>query len=615
MDTRSCNAIVQQSLGHNEPELHVIFGDTRRRRTGCLTCRKRRVRCDEAKPDCKNCLRKSRPCEWPRDGDKFKYHSLSTGSRNAAASGDLSPRSSFSKMPARKAQRNDATRPDATMTSDVIRLPTSAILSKSPRETKLSSPSEISTSDQSSASSRRGRTYSSQSTTSTNSLSADELSCWRSEVLQSYNDTVSPIATDLATSICRSQSARLKSSIDFEHESDIPPRLEPNAESFSDWKSLGASDVVIDALSDGRELLLLRTYLQQCAHWFDIVDGQRHYARKDVARMMSCPPWRAAALALSSKHMELTQGHHQLAEPLSLHLYQLAVQLAIDSISGRFDCVGTTAGCVVLAVYEMLTVTYHDWRRHLQGCTSIYSHNRWNGDSMGLIKASFWNYARIDTWAAYGAGTVTMLPTDKWFNNPETVLSRSCYDEDQHARIAIWLLARANNLIHAEPAVGHGTSISLQLQNDLSRWHDVRPPSASPIMEAESTDDIDNPFLSILFASESSAIACMTWHAAQVLLLEFEAKVDSSPRTSRIQRHARVVCGIVETQKASSSILIEAIHPLWICGRYLSQKAERFAILELLAQVERVIGWKTAWRAAGLHDYWSKSKYVQTDIS
>jgi hypothetical protein len=79
----------------------------------------------------------------------------------------------------------------------------------------------------------------------------------------------------------------------------------------------------------------------------------------------------------------------------SLHLYQLSVRLAIDSISGRFDCVGTLAGCVLLSVYEMMTVHYTDWRRHLQGCASIYKHNEWNGSTGGLISASFWNYAII----------------------------------------------------------------------------------------------------------------------------------------------------------------------------------------------------------------------------
>lgn len=37
-----------------------------RRRTGCLTCRSRKVRCDETKPQCANCTRLRLSCEYNR---------------------------------------------------------------------------------------------------------------------------------------------------------------------------------------------------------------------------------------------------------------------------------------------------------------------------------------------------------------------------------------------------------------------------------------------------------------------------------------------------------------------------------------------------------------------
>lgn len=369
--------------------------DIQRKRTGCLTCRERRVRCGEEKPICRNCSRKSRPCNWPKDGDRFRHHSFSSQSQseNVVLSPEeqgnddfkyawqVQPRVLSSLSPSTQDESSQLPTPSESITSSI-----EVGNSKHRATTVISKPMNLA---------QKGRSYSTQSASSFGSLSADELSCWRSEVLQSYNEASATPFTDAASNICRSQSARLRDTIDWEHESSIPPNLEPNAEVFSSWQALGASQIVVDALAGSKEMQLLQTYLQQCAQWFDALDGQRNYARKNVTRMMSCPPWRAAALAVSAKHLELTQKNAQTAEPLSLHLYQLAVQLAIDSISGRFDCVGTTAGCVVLAVYEMMTVTYHDWRRHLQGCTSIYLHNRWNGDSMGLIRASFWNYARI----------------------------------------------------------------------------------------------------------------------------------------------------------------------------------------------------------------------------
>jgi hypothetical protein len=36
----------------------------KRTKTGCLTCRKRRIKCGEERPMCKNCIKSKRHCEW-----------------------------------------------------------------------------------------------------------------------------------------------------------------------------------------------------------------------------------------------------------------------------------------------------------------------------------------------------------------------------------------------------------------------------------------------------------------------------------------------------------------------------------------------------------------------
>ncbi|KAI0525919.1 hypothetical protein F5B22DRAFT_260157 [Xylaria bambusicola] len=50
--------------GNDENDLSQKKGPVRKRtKTGCLTCRKRRIKCDEGKPTCNNCLRSKRQCE------------------------------------------------------------------------------------------------------------------------------------------------------------------------------------------------------------------------------------------------------------------------------------------------------------------------------------------------------------------------------------------------------------------------------------------------------------------------------------------------------------------------------------------------------------------------
>lgn len=63
---------------------------SKRSRTGCLTCRERRIKCGECRPICKNCERSKRNCvfrqqiNWNRKGKKEK------GASNHAAKKNLS---------------------------------------------------------------------------------------------------------------------------------------------------------------------------------------------------------------------------------------------------------------------------------------------------------------------------------------------------------------------------------------------------------------------------------------------------------------------------------------------------------------------------------------------
>lgn len=45
----------------------------RRSRTGCLTCRSRRKKCDEVRPRCAGCRRNQLPCDWPTQSSSERH--------------------------------------------------------------------------------------------------------------------------------------------------------------------------------------------------------------------------------------------------------------------------------------------------------------------------------------------------------------------------------------------------------------------------------------------------------------------------------------------------------------------------------------------------------------
>ncbi|KAK4498284.1 hypothetical protein PRZ48_010942 [Zasmidium cellare] len=379
-------------------------------------------------------------------------------------------------------------------------------------------------------------------------------------------------------------------------------------EVFKDWASLGASNLVQEALRSNLELTLMHNYLTEVALWFDAHSGVQYYSRVEVPRMLSCPPWRAAALALSAKNILLRE--RCLLTPqddtLPLHLYQFAVRLAIDAMSGRFDKVGTLAGCVLLSVYEMMTVTYTDWRRHVQGCASIYTHNHWNGSTGGLVSGSFWDFARIDIWAAFSASTQTIMGPETWFDDPDDVACLSNVDEDLHAQIAIWLTAKVVNMANGAKL---STTDTEALVASMSAWESMGSEATRPVVTRMPGADIGNPFPQILFSTHSSTIGHTMWNSAMVLLLEHQAKGQSTEKQAlrdRAYHHALQAAGIIGTNN-HTACLVNSLQPAYICGRHMRTEREKSAILDLLAQIERKTGWRCDWRADGLREFWKDS--------
>ena len=57
------NTLISMGFGGRESVSKASAARQRRVRTGCLTCRKRHLKCDEAMPSCSNCRKSDRKCQ------------------------------------------------------------------------------------------------------------------------------------------------------------------------------------------------------------------------------------------------------------------------------------------------------------------------------------------------------------------------------------------------------------------------------------------------------------------------------------------------------------------------------------------------------------------------
>ena len=77
----------------------------------------------------------------------------------------------------------------------------------------------------------------------------------------------------------------------------------------------------------------------------------------------------------------------------SLQLYQEAIKsLTQQILTGDANGVAT---CVIPCCLEMVSAMPRSWRKHLDGCATLFTSYGIRGFRGGVLQATFWCYARM----------------------------------------------------------------------------------------------------------------------------------------------------------------------------------------------------------------------------
>ena len=375
----------------------------------------------------------------------------------------------------------------------------------------------------------------------------------------------------------------------------------------------------------------LQNWITECAPQLDKFDEEQHFQIEVPLVAQRSPALLYAILAFSSRQMErrgLMQGHCD-----SLELYQESIRLLAPALQAK-DSVTLVTACV-LAVFELMSSETGNWKRHVEGCASLFEVFGVNGFSGGLLQAVFWCYARMELCGSFtsdGAETMVLAPekwvpsTDRSSISPEDAEKsvRSLFHQksrdshDVHANWSIYLCAKVCDLKYRrtqflELGQAHGNDYRPfseqwhKLWEDLQFWFDERPATMRPTTLIEEDDRFAFP--TIVFPHWAAISSNQVYHAACISMLGMH------PPESRLHTrclslwHARQVCGIACANPHPGS-MVNSIQPLFTAGRLMSHACERLKIAQLLQSIERETGWAALWRLRDLEAEWGYDSNV-----
>ncbi|KAK7451533.1 catalytic activity protein [Colletotrichum acutatum] len=302
-----------------------------------------------------------------------------------------------------------------------------------------------------------------------------------------------------------------------------------------------------------------------------------------------------AVLALSARHLSLSThlDGTQTRDPndalryyyKTLHYIQDAMQY--DTYKTSLELLATS---VTVSAYEMLDGSRQDWERHLKGVFWIQRSQVIHGDSMGLKQAVWWAWLCQDVWAAFREKRrpFTFWRPLKTLDDlgPSELAARSVYF---FAHVVAFCSHEETETGRNDPHARIAAADTLREM--LESWRRHLTAEFQPLPYLSAPDDIFEP---IWINPPAFAVAFQIYYCSHILLLMNVPVLGGleqyTQQRKRLMECVKKVCGIGMTlSDYPSSVLCSQC--LFIAGIPLENSRERNCVLNLLEACHARSGW------------------------
>ncbi|KAL4807999.1 hypothetical protein BDV18DRAFT_158119 [Aspergillus unguis] len=533
--------------------------------TGCLTCRKRRVKCDDARPVCMRCSKSGRDCQYAdsqTDNGAAQAGHPAEDQAQAQAPLDNDPQPYF---------------PPCAVADGVIGTPLSdgSLLNISPFEW-----------------------YDLLARDANSNIQRDPR--WKfPEIALSRPPSASPAYPETGAGL----------------ETPLLQILEP----WNTTERIQLSPV---------DAPFFRYYVQAVGPILDLFDPSRHFSNFVPHLALRNTGLLKSILAVGAKHMSLGLLHaddHVAGTPGSLagsdidpapahmatqYYYETLQYLSQTILYPSYaDSREILATATMISTYEMFDAsssTSGDWEQHLRGSFWIQRSQDNDGESAdGLRRAVWWAWLRQDIWAAFQAGRPTLT-----FWRAKKSLDE--LDSDELATRIVYICGRcveyaASDKIAPNQDPRRKIEQGEQLLRALDDWYRVLPASYQPV-----TVDAGNAvFPPIWIHPPNHAGAMQMYHFARATVLLNQPTLgglnDYCIRDKQLTESVKTVCGIANAcQEHESAVAFVNVQALFGVGQFVRSPAMRSELVRTLENMIRISKFPARGLVAELGKVWQE---------
>ncbi|KAJ8117695.1 hypothetical protein OPT61_g1164 [Boeremia exigua] len=617
----------------------------KRSRTGCVTCRSRRRKCDEGKPNCQNCISKGFECRYAAAFQILGKHNFTpevkVGVKYAnvrfAVDGSEGPRSESARQPATAAEKeqNDY----QIQTRPTIRPARHA--SKDLTSTNNASGVGHAPSPDSYEFALHGLLALGSTSDTTPGTDLRQMSTVGAEQAVSTFDFARDIHADSARILTNRQrrprvhrtDTERSSLMGFDMTSQGTPGPSPSLSSFeasansNHFYDTGSSTFIPDDEYSGRavpansSIELLKLYRYKIAPFLDICDTEQHFGVALLTESNRAPALRACIMQLAAA---------SLSEPWVMegHIVEQSTPNKANNESVTSDAGDGLITEVLNFLATMIPNLAASWLRKdgVQGRRYLLERLLLELGSSSLKSCAYWLLVRLELSRALMVGDNRIsLPLTT--GQPGEAGTNDAIAQYAYNAISLCvdsaMFAQGDDDRWLQERYGlNRVEVWRILIQGFAHWYMHRSQAFQPVIELYPKDGVltDNDYPTIVFTSGTALLANQLYHTGMLLLLQNRPRFadrpsQNSPSMSTLW-HAHRICGIAIQNDMPSWWDPCLVASLIVAGRTATHASQHSAIVHTLRFVQQLTGWtitpyveqlRTEWQLAdswqGNQDY------------
>ncbi|KAK4544451.1 hypothetical protein LTR36_004342 [Oleoguttula mirabilis] len=385
-------------------------------------------------------------------------------------------------------------------------------------------------------------------------------------------------------------------------------------------------------LENPEETLFMQVFVEEVGLWMDSMDPLKHFSRLLPFHSLGEPMLLNAFLACGARHLTLVNPAY--TEEKALHYYDTATRHLLKNLQNpNRDTVICATTAVILNVYEIMSERALQRMNHIAGARALIKECGWNARAQGIGSACFWLNVGLEVLSCLHFNWQVAWNPDDWLIDMD--LSRETYNgrEESWTHKMLYIVAKVCNFRATIPRQAEADHRDEQIRTQhryeewsrlkgmVDAWNDGIPRTmqAMAYVHPQHGSSSKSAFPEVWLVKRTTIVARLLFHTAQLLLAQIHPYYGSEHvEMKELQRrHSQAICGIAAHVK-DRGVASVALRSLAHAAEVLTDRREQDEVLGIFEKINKETGWRIGFIYKELKEKWgwneepSPQQFAQT---